>query len=463
MDRPISVLRQRATSFNPKAATFSPGSSSLTPHHTELGSPTTRRKSKPTLPQRSFETNASPSGSLSISGSPGSDHVDVRDTRATYAPDPGQVRATEAAANSPSSLPPFTFSAQHPRPSYTMVGLNELSTGLGLPAAKAETDDVVSPSASHKSQTSQARPGELYGELIGWALDKPLTAKGLAEFLQNQELAIPPAPPAFAPVSPSKAFAHQNVEVNRPQHDVESNQKAETPTRHRVDVPVPNEAISIPMGPSTFQHQHRRSSASSASYRHHERVPSSRRFSRRASRAKRIDQGPMPSVADIYPDDAHWTPPAPIHEAHRKTSCYPKPAEPSKLVVDNVFNWPPPAQVYRPEPAPTAADFDAADIEVLALMNELPEPSLDTLAKLGNSYDLRISTALDLSCDQRCLTPAQEDGSRYGMRFYGLAYGDQWELLMTGNYENIKPFRVRPRDHGGWGGREWAAMKGWVV
>lgn len=146
---------------------------------------------------------------------------------------------------------------------------------------------------------------------------------------------------------------------------------------------------------------------------------------------------------------------------HDYVSYHQELVEQSRMIVGNPFNWPLPAQVYKPEDEPTVADFNAADIDVLALMSELPEPSLDVLARLGNSQDLRISTAFALSCDERPLTPAQEDGSRYGMRFNGLAYGDQWNPSQVGNFDDGKPFRVRPRDHEGWGGREWAMRNVW--
>lgn len=169
----------------------------------------------------------------------------------------------------------------------------------------------------------------------------------------------------------------------------------------------------------------------------------------------------MPSAADIYPDDANWTPSASIYERPDYMTHHQSLIEQPQVIVDNVFNWPPPAQVYAPEPAPTTADIDAADNDVLALMNELPEPTLCTLAKLGNSHDLRITTAFDLPYNERALTPAQIDGSRYGIRFYGIAYGDQWELPQVGDFGKDETFRVRPRDHDGWGGLERALKKGW--
>lgn len=175
-----------------------------------------------------------------------------------------------------------------------------------------------------------------------------------------------------------------------------------------------------------------------------------------------MDQGPMPSAADIYPDDFHFTP-TPIYESHAASYLQPPELpEPAPVVVDNLFDWPLPAQAYAPEP-PSLADLRAADSDVLALMNELPEPTLCTLAKLGNTHDLRATSAFDLPCDERALSPGQEDGSRYGIRFWGLGYGDQWEvpkMNCIGEFGTTEQFGVRPREHEGWGGWEWAQMKG---
>lgn len=144
----------------------------------------------------------------------------------------------------------------------------------------------------------------------------------------------------------------------------------------------------------------------------------------------------MPSAADIYPDDAHWTPSAPLYETAQDYISHDQSrqvVENPQIVVANPFNWPPPAQVYAPEPPPTLADIHAADNDVLELINELPAPSLCTLAKLGNTHDLRATSAFGLQSaglkgDERALTPGQEDGSRYGIRFWGIGYGDQWEV-----------------------------------
>jgi hypothetical protein len=93
--------------------------------------------------------------------------------------------------------------------------------------------------------------------------------------------------------------------------------------------------------------------------------------------------------------------------------------------------------------------MSAADGDVLSLINQLPDPSIDTLIRFG---------AFDLLPEERPLTPMQESGKRYGMNFFGIGLGDDWVPPAAGENE---PFRVRPRDHEGWGGWEWAIKKGW--
>ncbi|KAF1927796.1 uncharacterized protein M421DRAFT_175659 [Didymella exigua CBS 183.55] len=379
---------------------------------------------------------------------------DVEEIRAPQTPRPAAAPVAEANRTPTPRLPPFTFPepTPEPQPDFTLVGISELSAGLGLPSVKADASGDASTTASHESR---AHPGALYGKLIGWALEKPLTAKGLADFLQKQDTATPTKPPALSSVTPTKTVP-QTTETTPKKSPPRLAKPKDTSTPRCVAAPAPNETITTPKGPSA-QHQHRRSSVSTTSHHLHSRMPSHRRFPRRASRTKRMDQGPMPSSADIYPDDAH--PPLPTHEhAH---PCYP----PATPIIANPFNWPPPAQAYAPEPPPSLADMHAADTDVLALIHEMPQPSLCTLVRLGNSHDLRATGAVGsrhaLDGDARALSPAQRDGSRYGIRFWGIGYGDSWEVGVAGTFEQSEQFRVRPREHEGWGGRQWARVRGW--
>jgi hypothetical protein len=395
------------------------------------------------------------------------EHTEVQEVRAPSTPEPVAAQAAEIIQQVAPCLPPFRFPAPEPQP--PPVNIDELSAGLGLPSAKTENGEDAFTVVSHEFRVPQAHPGALYGKLIGWALDKPLTAKGLAEFLQKQDtnaLSQPPAPPS---VSPTNTVVHKKTETTPTRSSPRSARGVNTPASRRVATPAPNETITVPKGPSTQHHQHHRSS-STASFRQHTRMPSHRRYSHRPSRAKRSDQGPMPSAADIYPDDAHFTP-TPIHEGHAQSyfphapQNHPQP----QLVIANPFNWLPPAQVYAPELPPTSEDVADADIDVLDLISELPALSLCTLAKMGNTHDLRATSAFglesaDLAGDARALTPGQEDGSRYGIRFWGIGYGDQWEVRKTskvGDFGQSDAFRVRPREHEGWGGMQWALAKGW--
>lgn len=380
------------------------------------------------------------------------EHPDVQEIHAPCTPTQRTTRPARYDAGPPNYLPPFKFPPQQVRPDHGAVGINELSVGLGLPSLKADTNEDGSPAASQHSRLSQAHPGALYGKLIGWALDKPLTAKGLAGYLQNQNL--------HTPSNRLEPMTHASS-ANTVLEDTEAILTPPRSAQTRAPIHVTAEAVNEPQGQSAFQHQHRRSSNSSASYRHHTRNSSTRKFSRRMSRAKRMDQGPMPSSADIYPDDANWTPSAPIYEGQNYLAYHGQPVEQPKVVVDNAFNWPTPAQVYRPELAPTAADIGAADRDVLAIMSESTGLSLNTLAELSTSQDLSVAAGLNLPWDLRALTPAQLDGSRYGMKFYGIAIGDEWDLDLVGDFDQSKPFRVRPREHDGWGGWEWARSRGW--
>ncbi|KAF9692831.1 hypothetical protein EKO04_009078 [Ascochyta lentis] len=492
MERPILALLQRTTSFNPEAATFSPVFSSPTPQVTDsvwATSPTASQAPTPAFPMAPM-FNYSPfqaSGSMHslyrrdrLTPAPVcledflvpdtqtlvkklEEHPGVQEIQAPQTPARESLQSTQAHAGIATELPPFTFPPRRPHSDYSAVDINELSAGLGLPAMKVDTNDNSSPAVSQKSRYSQAHPGALYGKLIGWALDKPLTAKGLAEYLQNPDLNTLSVVPAATPPTSTTRTRQSNDAMRSTTSPISTQELEHTWNTPQGNISAPSERVDAPTAPPAFQHQHRRSSNSSASFRHHTRNPSNRRYPRRTSRAKRMDQGPMPSAADIYPDDANWTPSAPIYEGTDCMLHHDQSFEQPQVIVDSAFNWPTPAQVYRPEPAPTADDINDADTEVLALIVELPVPSLSTLASLGTPQDLDGIPCLELPCESRALTPAQLDGSRYGMKFHGIALGDEWELPKVGEFSEGEAFRVRPREHDGWGGWEWALRKGWGV
>jgi hypothetical protein len=91
--------------------------------------------------------------------------------------------------------------------------------------------------------------------------------------------------------------------------------------------------------------------------------------------------------------------------------------------------------------------MNEGDADMEALLNDIPK-----------FFNAEIPDVPDLSCDNRPLTPSQEDGKRYGLHFNGIGLGDPW---MCPEAKEGDPFRLRPRNHEGWGGWEWAFKKGW--
>lgn len=122
------------------------------------------------------------------------------------------TQAAHTAAGPTAHPPSFKFPLRQPQPEYNAVDINELSAGLGLPALQVDNSEDASPAASQMSRPSPAHPGALYGKLIGRALNKPLTAKGLAEYLQNQDLHTHSDMPALTE-SPLTITVHQKPEI----------------------------------------------------------------------------------------------------------------------------------------------------------------------------------------------------------------------------------------------------------
>ncbi|KAJ4376211.1 hypothetical protein N0V83_001493 [Neocucurbitaria cava] len=140
----------------------------------------------------------------------------------------------------------------------------------------------------------------------------------------------------------------------------------------------------------------------------------------------------------VVTDTASWPTPAEVYlgpgrgpAAVRPRAPYPPPREPE-------FN------IFENHVAPTAEDMNDADAEVEALMNQIPHLTVNRLLTYG---------APILLCDPRPLTPGQLDGSRYSLRI-----GRSWDPIYPGEGT---PFRIRPRNHEGWGGWEWALKNGW--
>jgi hypothetical protein len=424
------------------------------------------------------------------------------------------------------------FSPQRHEPSFKAPEVDDLSASLGLPGMKTRipTDDL--PASSHKSQLSEGNPEDLFGKLIGRALDKPLTADALAYYMNGKS--IPDAPQGGLQSFPRygsnmRAEDREDSEgpamkVVRPPPGLGGGPARMIPVEERTAVAL--EPQYVPTGPAAFdQGPPRRFSDLSAvghapQYFGHARRPSSRRHYRpRAhTRTKRTDQGPEPSHADIYPDDA-----VPGY-MHRRPSYQQEPAgyfgtyipPPREFQVQDPVSWPTPAEVYTQEQQPespprrsvfaqsTAAISGAYSQEqvqgahaqeqgqtplhrIFAQYNAIypphartPTPPFDLFADqrrpstvdmndgdadmeallndIPKFFNAEIPVVSDLSYDNRPLTPSQDDGKRYGLHFNGIGLGDPW---MCPEAKEGDPFRVRPRNHEGWGGWEWAFKKGW--
>jgi hypothetical protein len=428
--------------------------------------------------------------------------------------------------------PPGLFSPQRREPSFKAPDVDDLSASLGLPGMKNRIPTDDSPASSHKSRLSEGNPEDLFGKLIGRALDKPLTADALAYYMNGKS--IPDAPQGGVQGFPrygSNMRAEdredgegQVMKVVRPPPGLGGGPARMIPVEERTAVaPEPQY---VPTGPAAFdQGPPRRFSDLSAvghdpQYFDHARHPSSRRLyrSRAHTRTKRTDQGPEPSHADIYPDDAvpNYMPRRPSYQQEPAGYFGTYIPPPREFQVQDPVSWPTPAEVYtqkqQPESPPrrsvfaqstaatlgayaqeqikgahaqeqgqtplhrifeqynaiyppqartptppfdlfadhrrpSTADMNEGDADMEALLNDIPK-----------FFNAEIPDVPDLSCDNRPLTPSQEDGKRYGLHFNGIGLGDPW---MCPEAKEGDPFRLRPRNHEGWGGWEWAFKKGW--
>lgn len=392
----------------------------------------------------------------------------------------------DATGSTNTQIPNYMFPFLPIEPDRNLVDIDELSSGLGLPSAKKDSRTEESSARTHATRPTQGGPNALCGKLIDRALNKPLTASALAHYMKNQS-----------------ESSEETVKASQDQHgpfQEHRTPKNEQPPALKVVLAPPGFGVQqprmvtvedeqIPTAPTTMQqkiaqvapsgyfHQYPSLDQAVPSNPHHIRHPSSRKRPRGYTRTKRTDQGPEPSAADIYPDDAHFTPNL---QPFRQNYFSPPTYIPSPPVVqpEDPISWPTPAEVYTNEPkapiptpahatqlfrpreviaSPTPQDRSAADRDVHSLLHDLPEPSINTLITF-NSFDL--------VGDDRSLSPDQRSGKRYGLIGGGIALGDNWapprkqEWGQSGRYMN-EPFRVRPRDHEGWGGWAWVIGKGW--
>lgn len=467
-------------SFNPEAAAFSPTTASAkaaetsdaATGHVENVSFDSLSQAIPmevlmrTLAGRCFNPhpNARP---LTVTEHPMMSIQDlIGSSPNTYAPP--QQPIDYAAGHQPT----FKFSLRSTEPNLNIVDIDELSASLGLPSAKQEANPDDTPARMHKARPSQGGHDALYGKLIDKALNKPLTADALAHYMRSRsessEETVKPSQsphdpfidygtpadeqgPALKVVQPPPGFG-----VQMPRMVATKDERTHTDAMHH------NIAVAQAAPPGYFHRHPRQDLDSGPVYpiQHHARHSVARRHPRRHTRTKRTDQGPEPSAADIYPDDAHWTP---TQQPYRQNYFSPPPPV---VHVEDAASWPTPAEVFQPKPSaptpqpyephvsPTAEDLNASDADVHSLLHDLPDGSIPTLIMYG---------AYDLLNDERSLSPDQSSGKRYGVNFYGIGLGDEWQPPKQGDGSidryRADPFRVRPRDHEGWGGWEWAIKK----
>ncbi|KAI4660045.1 uncharacterized protein J4E79_005847 [Alternaria viburni] len=548
---------RRSVSFNPEAPTFSP-TAAETSMSTGIAGPTPptspRQKSKmrdvfdedsPFRPTRDLRPNYQGYEELKFGESSRKPlkqqdmpldslqemlqdhHITVNRER------PGAISRRNLTGNSINS-PRGLLPGQRLNPDSKAPDVGELSAGLSPPGIKNETTNVDSSARFLQSHRSEGLSEGVLGKLIGRALDKPLTAIDLAHYLkgkdasqddaakpplrrksyiqdryperadeERQSTKVVPAPPGFMGERPRRIFAEERSSIN----------------------PVVMQAPlqQVPTGPAGFGQPRRFSNLQTPNWpsrRDHVPELSSpgdyRPRPRALTRTKRTDQGPEPSHADIYPDDANFMPRRPSYQAEpteRFQGFMPAPLPERPFHAENTVVWPTPAEMHAqkpnnqqrrsgfprhvpafespapvvrwspPEPssmahymqqfgepshpfaftfpapapsvtppfdifenhhAPTYADIHETDAEMECLLGILPD-----------LFDLDLP---EMPSDARPLTPGQNDGTRYGLKYYGIGLGDTWACPAAREDE---PFRVRPRDHDGWGGWQWAIDKGW--
>jgi hypothetical protein len=362
----------------------------------------------------------------------------------------------------------FMYPSGPTEPNLNIVDIDELSSSLGLPNGKKAPRNDNSPARMHKSRASQGAPDMLHGKLIDKALNKPLTADVLAHYMRSRsesseetvkphqsphdpfldyDMSTEDEGPALKAVQPPPGFG-----VQMPRMVAKDEPTYTGSVGHRIAV-----GRTFPTG---YFHQHPYPN------QYRTRYQSGRRHPRRHTRTKRTDQGPEPSAADIYPDDAHWTP---AQQRIRQNYFSPPPPV---VHTEDAVTWLTPAEVFQPKPpiftptyppqrselhmSPKVQDKPRSDVSVESFWNYLPELHIPNPITFG-AHDLP---------EEREMSPDQKSGTRYGLNFHGIGLGDGWTPPkhwdgLSDRYR-VDSFRVRPRDHEGWGGWEWATKNGWA-
>ena len=337
----------------------------------------------------------------------------------------------------------------HPKISglkFSAIDISELNNSLGLSSPNLPPDVLPT-----HSQTSRAVPSlpEAYGNLIGRALDKPLTADELAGYLKSNATVSSnetTAAPGFSlGITTSSNLPGQEIGYGSkllwPPPGLGHHNPRETldedaflglaftlQSRH---IPTGPRASSIPQ--NIYQYE------ATNPVRQCTNPPLSRRRQRAIARTKRLDQGPEPSVADIYPDDANWVPSHRPFDARDRLdirpSLAPQISAPRDLQVENDIDWPTPAEVshraivgeppiskplvsfnlFENHVPPTAADMNAFDADVIFVVDNISTEMMNTW------FDLEPMS----SESGQALKPLLRV-NKYGLEFYGVGLGDSW-------------------------------------
>jgi hypothetical protein len=378
----------------------------------------------------------------------------------------GKVLEQHTTDSSPSPMATFRFPSQGTESTFSAVDIDELSDSLGLPGGKKEMAANEFSAHSNQSHASQGIPNALYGKLIDRALSKPVTASALAHYMKSRSessedtiKATQESHNSFSTLDTSNQEQRRAMKVVCPPPGFEQQMPRIVTVQnvHTATGPAAMQQNIAPTAPPGYFQQYPNTVQSTTSLQHHSRHSHSRRRPRVHTRTKRTDQGPEPSAADIYPDDANWTPAQYSQQKYFTPPSYIAPPPQPIVRVEDALSWPTPAEVYQHEPqppapahvpqtfdifeahaTPTADDMGTADAEVFSLIGELPAPTIQTLMYFG---------AFDLLPEDRPLSPDQQSGKRYGVNYYGIGIGDDWTPPPA---HESDPFRVRPRDHQGW-------------
>ncbi|KAL6711407.1 hypothetical protein ACN47E_004341 [Coniothyrium glycines] len=355
--------------------------------------------------------------------------------------------------------------------SSTAIDVHELSAGLGLSGPHDPGSSSALHARSLKSNLSHGFPDNIYDlahylprERNSGHGNHSAAASELHNSVIRPTLIAHDTREALKRVEPPPGFANTPARVTKTEQPATNSsvQSRRLSTDTAIFIPHRRPSLASTIGGSP-QHTH---------------TFSARRHIRAYTRSKRTDQGPEPSAADIYPEDAHWA--SPPHHAHSNISRFtrrpfqPDPSPRHHLRVNDASDWPTPAEVYTPPQAPQASSFTLLDKHIRSVQHsahtdtrptrttstarttehaahptaaDIQHPHTEATDLLNALVFLSANVlsnpcAADAESDQRPLSPRQVDGSRYGLRFYGLALGDEWVCPDAAEGE---PFRVRPR------------------